>query len=1123
MASLMKKVLKGVTSRWEEGSGKSHVISPPPPMCPPSPDLSGLTPDEIAILKDVFRRQEEFERQEHVRVRQISDDVEKYEKTVQRQASTKGPIKHVDIRLCRLCYKTKFADGIGRLCSDCHKRVCNTCGTFSRSRWDRKKNRNVRGRWRCNMCLLRREALCRTGSWYHGESFQEGTNDDVIEKLKTSVSMEMESDNCDKKDVYNSDGEKIPSGNRTDPELYRSGDTPAQQVQSSVRKHRRRSLPVSHVIRPDEDEDDDEADENGHHWLHERRMLRQKRQLRRLRRRNMPDSKTSDDLNEALTSDGSRENDENSYEALSDPDRSDRAPSVRIRKRRASRISLKDRSKSQSATSAVDYSSESTSDMSYATKESSVSDGACSPTLISKIKRQNAVYCSSSSSVLSDTKHSDSQGGPTSPLPVRNVRDPISRSPVHGAKEKHVTPSRLELLNRRVTLQKCELISPCDDARVRRLGTLKMLKPHEVILHRDKGDRSHRTGGLGMRVVGGKDCDNGTLGAFVVMITKGGPADMQGRIRIGDQIIEWNGVSLTNVTFEETRDIVNQSGNVVQLKVIHRHIKKRLSEDSETPRVARIESEDWGQCCNLVPFLPPDSLPSRPRRRMLPKTPIEMKKETRRITGRILTRINYLPSTERLEISILRAEQLSLPESSQQRVPNPLVLVHMLPQRRLMPFKETDAKQNTRNPEWDKTFYFHNISEDQLLQKAIEITVWSQAEKEDMFLGEILLDLSDAELEYEALWYNLEDHDENSSPLPERKRPLEIPDTVLTTADSRNGNSPNASPNCPRRSLPVTPNDHQIPRSPFKRSPSADRKSPCLSPPRSPTNQSDSSFQSGHRNSFTSKVKRKMSCAVSKVSSSLSVSEKRDSVLSDDTSPGEMGRSRSFGDDSRDPSPNRPRSRKTSSSKSVNLDLLAPPRPLSRTNSQSSFYENETETDDDPYGDLPLTPDRPASDGDDITSSLGPGQVPPKPSAEHLVCGDIGLGFAVSKGQLEVNVISARNMVKTENPVPTDTYVKTYLVEGKKIIQKKKTQIVKGGGDLVFKKQIKYSACNVHGRHMKVNVWERIKGFDKKKSCLGETVVRLDSLDLSRHTTGWYKMFTMNATDLGSSESLYHW
>ncbi|XP_067678903.1 regulating synaptic membrane exocytosis protein 2-like [Haliotis asinina] len=1120
MAFLVKKVLKGVTSRWEEGSSKSRVISQPPPMSPPSPDLSGLTPGEIAILKDVFRRQEEFERQEHVRVRQISIDVEKYEKSVQKQASTQGPVKHVDLRLCRLCYKTKFADGIGRLCSDCHKRVCNACGTFSSPRWDPKRKKNDRGRWHCNMCILRREALCRTGSWYHGESFQEGTNDEVIEKLKTSVSMEMEPDNCDKKDAYDNDGEKIPSGNRTDPELYRSGDTPAEQVQSSGRKHRRRSLPVSHVIRPEEDEDDDEADENGHHWLQERRMLRQKRQLRRLRRRNMPDSRTSEELSAMLTSEGSQQNDENSCEAYSDPDRSDRAPSVRIRKRRASRISIKDRGKSQSAATSIDYSSESTSDVSYATKESNVSDGACSPTLINKIKRQNAVYCSSSSSVLSDTKHSDTQGGATSPLPTRNNRDSISRSPVHGAKEKFVSPNRSEILNRRATLQKCELIQPCDDATVRRLGTLKTHKPHEVILHRDKGDRSHRTGGLGMRVVGGKDCDNGTLGAFVVMVTKGGPADMQGRIRIGDQIIEWNGVSLTNVTFEETRDIVNKSGNVVQLKVIHRHIKKRLSEESETPRVTRIESVDWAMCSNLVTSLPPDSLPSRPRRRMLPKTPIEMKKETRRITGRILTRINYLPSTERLEISILRAEQLSLPDSSQQRVPNPLVLVYLLPERRLVPFKETDVKQNTRNPEWNKTFYFHNVSEDQLLQKAIEITVWSQAEKEDIFLGEILLDLSDADLEYDALWYNLEDHDENSSPLPERKRPVEIPDTILTTADTTNGHSPSTSPSLPHRSLPVSPNDHNSPKSPFKRSPSADRKSPCLSPPRSPTNQSDSSFQSGHRNSFTSKVRRKMSCAVSKVSSSLSVSEKRDSVLSDDTSPGEMGRSRSFGDDSRDPSPNRPRSRKTSSSKSVNLDLLAPPRPLSRTNSQSSFYENETETDD---GDLPLTPDRPAPEGDDITSSLGPGQVPPKPSAENLVCGDIGLGFAVSKGQLEVNVISARNLIKTETPLPTDTYVKTYLVEGKKIIQKKKTQVVKGGGDLVFKKQIKYSACNVHGRHMKVNVWERIKGFDKKKQCLGETIVRLDSLDLSRHNTGWYKMFTMNSTDLGSNESLYHW
>lgn len=49
-----------------------------------------------------------------------------------------------------------------------------------------------------------------------------------------------------------------------------------------------------------------------------------------------------------------------------------------------------------------------------------------------------------------------------------------------------------------------------------------------------------------------------------------------------------------------------------------------------------------------------------------------------------------------------------------------------------------------------------------------------------------------------------------------------------------------------------------------------------------------------------------------------------------------------------------------------------------------------------------------------------------------------------------------------------DTYVKTYLVEGQKTIQKKKTHVVKATTDPVFRRKIKYSACNVHGRHMRV-------------------------------------------------------
>ena len=38
---------------------------------------------------------------------------------------------------------------------------------------------------------------------------------------------------------------------------------------------------------------------------------------------------------------------------------------------------------------------------------------------------------------------------------------------------------------------------------------------------------------------------------------------------IGDHITEWNGRSLVNATFEEAQAIVRQSGDIVQIIVIH--------------------------------------------------------------------------------------------------------------------------------------------------------------------------------------------------------------------------------------------------------------------------------------------------------------------------------------------------------------------------------------------------------------------------------------------------------------------------------------------------------------------------------------------------------------------------
>ena len=71
----------------------------------------------------------------------MQHDLQSLEERVKQASTTKSRLKQVDLRLCRLCYKTKFADGIGRSCYDCHRRVCNRCGTFSKAVWSERKNK----------------------------------------------------------------------------------------------------------------------------------------------------------------------------------------------------------------------------------------------------------------------------------------------------------------------------------------------------------------------------------------------------------------------------------------------------------------------------------------------------------------------------------------------------------------------------------------------------------------------------------------------------------------------------------------------------------------------------------------------------------------------------------------------------------------------------------------------------------------------------------------------------------------------------------------------------------------------------------------------------------------------
>ncbi|XP_018546776.1 disks large homolog 2 isoform X1 [Lates calcarifer] len=79
-------------------------------------------------------------------------------------------------------------------------------------------------------------------------------------------------------------------------------------------------------------------------------------------------------------------------------------------------------------------------------------------------------------------------------------------------------------------------------------------EPRKVVLH--KGAT-----GLGFNIVGGEDGE----GIFVSFILAGGPADLSGELRRGDQILSVNGIDLRGATHEQAAAALKGAGQVVTI------------------------------------------------------------------------------------------------------------------------------------------------------------------------------------------------------------------------------------------------------------------------------------------------------------------------------------------------------------------------------------------------------------------------------------------------------------------------------------------------------------------------------------------------------------------------------
>ncbi|XP_039993356.1 afadin-like [Xiphias gladius] len=73
--------------------------------------------------------------------------------------------------------------------------------------------------------------------------------------------------------------------------------------------------------------------------------------------------------------------------------------------------------------------------------------------------------------------------------------------------------------------------------------------------------------GMGVSIVAAKGAQQGNLGIYIKSIVKGGPAEMNGRLTAGDQLLSVDGQSLIGLSQERAAAIMVQTGPVVTLQV----------------------------------------------------------------------------------------------------------------------------------------------------------------------------------------------------------------------------------------------------------------------------------------------------------------------------------------------------------------------------------------------------------------------------------------------------------------------------------------------------------------------------------------------------------------------------
>ncbi|XP_060852104.1 regulating synaptic membrane exocytosis protein 2 isoform X5 [Rhopalosiphum padi] len=687
-------------------------------MAAEMPDLSHLTPEEREIIESVVHRQKQEEQKEQEIMRRKQEEVILLEEKI-RQRSEQQKKAGVELdATCHICLKTKFADGVGHLCNYCGIRCCARCG-------GKVTLRSSKVIWVCILCRKKQELLSKSGEWINHGMAAAGSDPSRRSEVSSPCMM----------------SDKRPKLERAHSAVEKENVPLLQRSNSLLRRQYSQQEPSSR--KEQEHELTDEYYRTGHDDYY------RGGQLEGVSHRTGTGNQSSRSSHHQppLHQFGPAAVD--CKQSLMGGRGGPGAVPVRKHKRPGNtmppdRLHQQQHQQHQHQHQRISFSSSEEEELRSTSECTSCDEHESEKAIYRKMGTINGLR--RKKTVRFDHRHhqttqqtSKDSGFDTGSSIFTSNDDPIYLGDIKQPMSWQRSPDNKFLIGHMV-LNKSVWETPISPS-------------------------SSAAAMLGLKITGGKFLSaTGRRCAIIDRVRKGSTADMEGNLKPGDEVLEWNGCLLQGKTQKEVSDIISESKHLpqIELKVSRSILPRRASYG--TPTKAKTSSMGLYDLRKDKPYVmvtspgSPEHLASNPAR-VLRASKSVSGPNSLHVGGKIQVKLGFDPQSLKLVVTIMAASSLVPRSDGSPR--SAYAKVCLLPDTSEKSKRRTKTIMNSTDPKWNQNFSFTTMRRSDLKFKVLQISLWDYDNNPtNQFLGEVLIELGIKKLENLAEWYPLTAHQE---------------------------------------------------------------------------------------------------------------------------------------------------------------------------------------------------------------------------------------------------------------------------------------------------------------------------------------------------------------------------